>query len=53
MDSLGEDKKELTAYVLMRLIQPQPTNNYVIKTGERIQKKTLISELGIFGTYIA
>ena len=52
MASLG-DKNELMGYILMKLVRPELNENYIIKTGYEPRKENLISELGIYGAYIA
>lgn len=47
------DKKELMGYILMKLVKPYTAENYVIKAGNNIRKEILISEMGVFGVYIA
>lgn len=37
----------------MRMVQPYLNQNYTIKSGKPVVKEELISELGIFGYYIA
>lgn len=51
VDSL-KDKNELMGYILMKLVNPYVNQNYVIRTGEKSDKKNLISELGIYGYFI-
>ncbi|CAF0925902.1 unnamed protein product [Brachionus calyciflorus] len=52
VDSLS-DKSDLMGYILMKLVKPYTNENYVVRTGEQLAKKSLISELGIFGFYIS
>jgi glutathione synthase len=47
------DKNELMGYILMKLVRPELNENYIIKTGYEPRKENLISELGIYGAYIA
>jgi glutathione synthase len=46
-------KKDLMSFILMKLVRPELNQNYMVKTGCELEKKNLICELGIFGTYIA
>lgn len=46
------DKNELMGYILMKMVDPYVNENYVIRTGEKSEKKNLISELGIYGYFI-
>lgn len=49
-----EDKNDLRGYILMRMIEPFVSQNYVIKTNKTVyEKENLISELGIFGVVIS
>jgi hypothetical protein len=48
-----KDKKELMGYILMKLVRPYLSENYIIKSGVHAKKVNLISELGIYGVYIA
>jgi hypothetical protein len=47
------DKNELMGYILMKLVKPYSTDNYLIKNGCPVVKKPVISELGIYGVFIA
>lgn len=48
------DKKELTGYILMRLVDPYVSQNYIVKPQKRsFKKENLINELGIFGVVIS
>jgi len=37
----------------MKLVQPRLGKNYIVRAGRPAQKEELISELGVFGYYIA
>lgn len=43
------DKNEWNAYILMELIQPEPTTKNIIVRGTEVFKEPIVSELGIFG----
>ncbi|RNA34543.1 glutathione synthetase-like [Brachionus plicatilis] len=51
VDSLT-DENELMGYILMKMVEPYVSHNYVIRTGEKSEKNSVISELGIYGYYI-
>lgn len=40
-------------YILMKLVRPYLSENYIIKSGVHATKQNLISELGVYGVYIA
>jgi hypothetical protein len=40
-------------YILMKLVKPHLAENFIVKEGVEMSKQTLISELGVFGAYIA
>ena len=40
-------------YILMKLVKPFISQNYIIKTNSVVETKNLISEIGIFGVFIA
>ncbi len=40
-------------YILMKLVRPYMSDNYIIKPGSQVKKQQLISELGVYGVYIA
>lgn len=46
------DEKDWSAYVLMELIIPRPTEQNVIIKGEETFRVPIISELGVFGTIL-
>lgn len=47
------DKSELQGYILMTIVDPFISQNYVIKTDKKMyEKEDLISELGVFGILI-
>ncbi len=47
------DKKELLGFILMRIVEPFVSENYIIKADQTShEKERLISELGIFGVVI-
>ena len=52
MAALG-DKNELMGYILMKLVQPYVNENYIIRSGSGLVRKQVISELGIYGVYLA
>ncbi|CCE64468.1 hypothetical protein TPHA_0H02650 [Tetrapisispora phaffii CBS 4417] len=43
------DKNDWNAYILMELIQPEPTTQNVLVRGGEYFRESIISELGIFG----
>lgn len=49
LNSLPEEEWE--AYILMELIHPKTHNNLILRNGE-ILKEGIVSELGIFGSYL-
>ncbi len=48
------DKKELYGYILMKLVDPFTSENYIIKTNKTqpYKAETLISEIGIYSVLI-
>lgn len=49
-----QDKKELMGYILMKLVRPYLNQNYIVRAfKEQVKIEELISEIGIYGTYIA
>jgi glutathione synthase len=51
LESLG-DSQERSAYILMDMIQPPTTLNYMVRPGSQVQLVKCLSELGIFGYII-
>lgn len=47
-----KDDKLRAGYVLMEKIYPWVQKNYLIKTGESIDLREVVSEIGIYGTII-
>lgn len=48
-----KDKTDLYGYILMRLVDPFTSENYIIKTNKTTyETETLISELGIYSVLI-
>ena len=39
-------------YILMKLVKPHINLNYIVKANTKVEKKKLISEIGIFGVLI-
>ena len=47
------DKNELLGYILMRMVEPYTSKNFIIKANSEVtEEPELISELGIFGVVI-
>jgi hypothetical protein len=46
------DKNDLMGYILMKLVKPSINLNYIVKANTKVEKKKLISEIGIFGVLI-
>ncbi|ORZ33437.1 glutathione synthase [Catenaria anguillulae PL171] len=44
---------ERAAYILMELIEPPPMRNVLVRQGEVIQDAEVVSELGIYGIWVA
>ena len=51
LETLG-DSQERNAYILMDMIQPPTTLNYMVRPGKEVQLVNCLSELGIFGYII-
>lgn len=47
-----KDDKMRAGYILMEKIYPWVQKNYLIKTGETIDLREVVSEIGIYGTII-
>jgi glutathione synthase len=43
---------EREAYILMEMIKPPITTNYMVRPGQEVMKIKCVSELGIFGAVI-
>lgn len=44
--------KERESYILMDLIQPPVTKNYIVRPGGEVSMCNVVSELGIFGVIL-
>ncbi|KAH7961477.1 hypothetical protein HPB52_009320 [Rhipicephalus sanguineus] len=51
LQALGRTK-EREGYILMDLIQPPITTNYIVRLGDEVSKCNVVSELGIFGVIL-
>uniref|UniRef100_A0A0N4Z8P3 Glutathione synthetase n=1 Tax=Parastrongyloides trichosuri TaxID=131310 RepID=A0A0N4Z8P3_PARTI len=45
-------QKELKCYILMEKLNPQVTNNYLVRPNQEVIKNEVVSELGIYGWLI-
>jgi glutathione synthase len=48
-----EDKSDLMGYILMKLVDPYVNQNFIIRNSEALIKKSVISELGVYGYFIS
>ncbi|CEF61078.1 Glutathione synthetase [Strongyloides ratti] len=46
-------KTELKCYILMEKLHPTPTENFLIRPNQKVEKSQVVSELGIYGWLIA
>ena len=47
-----KDTAERTAYILMERIHPVTVRNYAVRSGQDVELREMISEVGIFGTLV-